>query len=77
MHNKMLNKMTELELEMIDFLAMLYQDMYDTDEFDYETVDKFYSYLGYNLYAETLLNKLSIQSTSELQEMMLKVENYL
>lgn len=77
MYNKTLDKMTELELEMIDFLAMLYQDIYDTDEFDYETVDKFYAYLGYNLYAETLLNKLSIQSTSDLQEMMLKVENYL
>ena len=77
MYNKTLDKMTEIELEMIDFLAMLYQDMYDTDEFDYETVDKFYAYLGYNLYAETLLNKLSIQSTSELQEMMLKVEFYL
>lgn len=77
MYNKTLDKMTELELEMIDFLAMLYQDIYDTDEFDYETVDKFYAYLGYNLYAETLLNKLSIQSTSDLQEMMLKVERYL
>ena len=57
----------------IRVLTQLYEDMYNTLEYDYETVDSFYAYLGYNLELHHELPKLGIQGTTDLQEAMLKM----
>lgn len=76
MKNK-LNGMSRKDLLMLSFLADVYVERYDTEEFSYDKVDDFYAYLGYELYAEALLKELSIEGTSDLQEAMLNVNNYL
>lgn len=55
----------------ISILSQLYMEKYETDEFDYDTVDEFYAYLGYDLSLIDELQKLGIESTSELQDAML------
>ena len=52
-------------------LNQLYENMYQTDEYDYETVDTFYAFLGYELALDTELQKMDINGTSELQEALL------
>ena len=54
-------------------LSQLYMEKYETDEFDYDTVDEFYAYLGYDLSLIDELQKLGIESTSELQDAMLSI----
>lgn len=60
---------TSLSLEI---LGTLYEHRYNTDEYDYKTVDEFYGYLGYTLELTYILEQLGINSTSELQEKLLK-----
>lgn len=55
----------------ITILARLYEEKYFTSEYDYETVDSFYAYLGYDLNLTEELPKLGINSTGELQEAIL------
>jgi len=57
----------------IRILTQLYEDMYNTFEYDYETVDRFYAYLGYDLELHHELSSLGIYGTSDLQEAMLKM----
>lgn len=57
----------------IRILTQLYEDMYNTFEYDYKTVDRFYAYLGYDLELHLELHLLGIHSTSDLQEVMLKM----
>ena len=57
----------------IRILIQLYEDMHNTFEYDYETVDSFYAYLGYNLELHHELPSLGIHGTSDLQEAMLKM----
>ena len=57
----------------ITILLRLYQEKYnDFDEYDYETVDEFYAYLGYDLELHHELPELNIQCTSDLQEALIK-----
>ena len=56
----------------LEILGTLYEHMYNTDEYDYETVDTFYGYLGYTLELHHTLPQLGINSTSDLQEKLLK-----
>lgn len=55
----------------ITILARLYEEKYFTSEYDYETVDSFYAYLGYDLGLTEELPKLGINGTGELQEALL------
>lgn len=57
----------------ISILCQLYMEKYETDEFDYDTVDDFYAYLGYDLSLIDELQKLGIESTSELQDAMMSI----
>ena len=57
----------------ISILCQLYMDMYETDEFSYNDVDNFYAYLGYDLSLTDELQKLGIESISELQDAMLSI----
>ena len=54
-------------------LNQLYENKYQTDEYDYECVDAFYAYLGYDLALETELQKMGINCTSELQDALLGI----
>lgn len=56
----------------LEILGSLYEYMYNTDEYDYETVDTFYGYLGYTLELHHTLQQLEINGTSDLQEKLLK-----
>ena len=57
----------------ITILLRLYQEKYnDFDEYDYETVDEFYAYLGYDLELHHELLELNIQGASDLQEVLIK-----
>lgn len=55
----------------LQILGSLYEWKYNTEEYDYDTVDDFYAFLGYELELEIDLQNLGITSTSELQEQML------
>lgn len=55
----------------LTILNQLYENMYGTDEYDYETVDTFYAFLGYELALDTELQKMDINGISELQEALL------
>lgn len=61
----------------IEILNQLYQNRYTTDEYDYDTVDVFYAYLGYELNLYDELPKLNINSTSELQEALMQTQGIL
>lgn len=76
-YNLKLEKMTAKEVLIVNMLANLYMNLYNTDEFDYSTVDDFYAYIGYDLESQQLLLDLRIECTSDLQELLLRVENYL
>ena len=59
-----------------EFLVDLLYMMYVTEngkEFDYDKVDDFYGYLGYDLDQDQMLEQMDINSTSDLQELL---ENY-
>ena len=51
----------------MNILLSLYTDKYNDDTFDYETVDLFYAYLGYDLELSHELRDLNIEGTSDLQ----------
>lgn len=51
----------------MEILLALYQEKYEDDTFDYNTVDDYYAYLGYDLELTSQLADLGIQGTSHLQ----------
>lgn len=59
--------------QLLNLLLNLY---FDREGYDivYDRVDEFYSYLGYTLEAEDLLQDLEVQSTSDLVELLEKAE---
>lgn len=59
----------------LQILGQLYEHEYNTEEYDYDTVDNFYAFLGYDLGLEHELQSIGITSTSELQQQMLSREN--
>ena len=56
----------------ITILLRLYEQKYNDFEYNYETVDEFYTYLGYDLELHHELPELNIQGTSDLQETLIK-----
>lgn len=55
----------------LQILGQLYENKYNTEEYDYETVDEYYTFLGLELGLKEELQNVGITSTSELQEKML------
>jgi len=49
---------------------MMYVDKYATENIDYDLVDEFYGYLGYDLESQDVLYKLGVQGTSDLEELL-------
>ena len=62
------NKMKDTILQI---LGQFYENKYNTEEYDYETVDEYYTFLGHELGLTEELQNVGITSTSELQEKML------
>lgn len=73
---KVLDKLNKGQLLTISLLADIYTEKHG-EEMDYDTVDVYYAYLGYDLYADELLKELGIQGTSDLQEAMLYAQDFL
>lgn len=59
----------------IDLLYNLYEELHGED-FEYDAVDKFYTFIGYNLESEKLLNELGIHNTSQLQRLLKGLAKY-
>lgn len=74
--NRIFDRYTFTELFAVQHLTSLYENMYKTDEFDMDTVTKFYDYLTKTLASEPLLDNLMIQNANELQEIMVTVDNF-
>ena len=74
--NRIFDRYTFTELFAVQHLASLYEDMYKTEEYDTDTVTKFYDYLTQTLASEPLLDNLMIQNANELQEIMVTVDNF-
>lgn len=55
----------------LQILGQFYENKYNTEEYDYETVDEYYTFLGHELGLKEELQNVGITSTSELQEKML------
>lgn len=55
----------------LQILGQFYENKYNTEEYDYETVDEYYIFLGHELGLTEELQNVGITSTSELQEKML------
>ena len=60
-------------------LELLYNDYVSKygDELDYINVDDYYSYIGYGLESEKLLNSLGIECTTDLQDALLNPTNWI
>ena len=74
--NRIFDRYTFTELFAVQHLASLYEEMYKTEEYDTDTVTKFYDYLTQTLASEPLLDSLMIQNASDLQEIMVTVDNF-
>ena len=74
--NRIFDRYTFTELFAVQHLASLYEEMYKTEEYDTDTVTKFYDYLTQTLALEPLLDSLMIQNASDLQEIMVTVDNF-
>lgn len=64
----------ELKKQVAIFLLSLYQDTMNSIEIEYELVDRFYAYLGYELEADELLSALDINGTSDLEELLMNAQ---
>ena len=56
----------------ITILLRLYEEKYNDFEYNYEAVDEFYAYLGYDLELHYELAELNIQGTGDLQESLIR-----
>lgn len=62
----------EVKNNVIHLLFSLFQDQEHYSAASYESMDKYYGYIGYTLDSEQLLHELNIHSTSDLQEMLIE-----
>lgn len=74
--SRIFDRYTFTELFAVQHLASLYEDTYKTQEFDTDTVTKFYNYLTQTLASEPLLDNLMIRGAIDLQEIMVTVDNF-
>lgn len=68
------NEIKQLKKQVAIFLLNLYHDTMNSIEIDYELVDSFYTYLGYELEVDELLFALGINGTSDLQELLMNAQ---
>ena len=75
-YNRIFDRYMFTELFAVQHLASLYENMFKTDEFDMDTVTKFYEYLTETLASEPLLGVLMVKNANDLQEILVTVDNF-
>lgn len=60
-----------MKKNIIHLLFTLFQEQEEYDIGSYESIDDFYSYIGYDLESENLLVNIGINGTSDLQKLFL------
>lgn len=66
-----------MKLNVIHLLFCLFQEQESYSILSYDSIDEFYSRLGYDLESEWLLRDLSINGTSDLIELLTDYNNLL
>lgn len=69
-NTKTINNSEVFKSDIKHLLYMMYVDKYATENIDYDLVDEFYGYLGYDLESQDVLYKLGVQGTSDLEELL-------
>lgn len=73
----MLTPLQQLKMQSIHLLFNLFQENESNKLTNYESVDNFYSYIGYDLESEGLLRNLNIHGTFVLQKLLIDYNDYL
>lgn len=73
----MLSEIQKVKIQTIHILFNLFQSQESYSITNYDSVDKFYSYIGYDLESENLLHSLNVHSTSGLMALLSDYNAYL
>ncbi len=73
----MLSEIQKVKIQTIHILFNLFQSQESYSITNYNSVDKFYSYIGYDLESENLLHSLNVHSTSGLMALLSDYNAYL
>lgn len=73
----MLSEIQKVKIQTIHMLFSLFQSQESYSITSYDSVDKFYSYIGYDLESENLLHSLNVHSTSGLMTLLSDYNAYL
>lgn len=73
----MLSEIQKVKIQTIHMLFSLFQSQESYAIINYDSVDKFYSYIGYDLESEHLLHSLNVHSTSGLMTLLSDYNAYL
>ena len=73
----MLSETQKIKIQTIHMLFSLFQSQESYAIINYNSVDEFYSYIGYDLESENLLHSLNVHSTSGLMALLSDYNAYL
>lgn len=73
----MLSETKKIKIQTIHMLFSLFQSQESYSITSYDSVDEFYSYIGYDLESENLLHSLNVHSTSGLMALLSDHNAYL
>lgn len=73
----MLSEIQKVKIQTIHILFNLFQSQESYSITNYDSVDKFYSYIGYDLESENLLHSFNVHSTSGLMALLSDYNAYL
>lgn len=73
----MLSEIQKVKIQTIHMLFILFQSQESYSIINYDSVDEFYSYIGYDLESENLLHSLNVHSTSGLMALLSDYNAYL
>lgn len=73
----MLSETQKIKIRTIHMLFSLFQSQESYSITSYDSVDKFYSYIGYDLESEQLLHSLNVHGTSGLMTLFSNYNAYL
>lgn len=73
----MLTQIQKLQIQTTHLLFSMFQDQPSYSIMNYDSVDKFYSHIGYDLESEPLLHSLNVHSTSALMSLFSDYNAYL
>lgn len=73
----MLSEIQKVKIQTIHILFNLFQSQESYSITNYDSVDKFYSYIGYDLESKNLLHSFNVHSTSGLMALLSDYNAYL